>query len=202
MGRYLGPLSKAKVETLIGPFQTAPLSIILKPGKPGKFRLIQNLSHSSSFLTHPIASINSFIDSNIYPCTYGTFSTICLLIWRLPPSSQGATQDVTEAYRTIPLHPSQYPGLVVHTSKSSFAIDTSFCFGCLSAAGSYRGLADVGADIFCSEGITPLLKWVDVHLFFRILRQYLDKYNEQWRGWAQGIQDQGGLQTDGGQRWF
>jgi hypothetical protein len=32
-GRYLSPLSKAKVEALIGPFQIAPLSIIPKPGK-------------------------------------------------------------------------------------------------------------------------------------------------------------------------
>ncbi|OJA16495.1 hypothetical protein AZE42_13267, partial [Rhizopogon vesiculosus] len=179
VGRYIGPLSQAEVETLIGPFQTAPLSIIPKPGKPGKFRLVQNLSHSSASIIHPISSINSFIDSNLYPCTYGTFSTICLLIWRLPPGSQGATRDVAEAYRTIPLHPSQYPGLVVRTGEDHFAIDTSFCFGCSSAAGSYGGLADAGADILRSEGIGPLSKWVDDHLFLRILCEHLERFNEQ-----------------------
>ena len=202
MGRYLGPLSQTEVETLIGPFQTAPLSIIPKPGRPGKFRLVQNLSHSSSSIIHPIPSINSFIDSNLYPCTYGTFSTICLLIWRLPPGSQGATRDVAEAYRTIPLHPSQYPGLVIHTGEDHFAIDTSFCFGCSSAAGSYGGLADAGADILRSEGIGPLSKWVDDHLFFRILCKYREKYNGQRRIWAQSIRDEGGPRTDGGRKWY
>jgi UDP:flavonoid glycosyltransferase YjiC (YdhE family) len=36
-GRYIGPLSRAEVEELVGPFQTSPFSIIPKPGKPGKF---------------------------------------------------------------------------------------------------------------------------------------------------------------------
>jgi hypothetical protein len=201
-GRYLGPLSKAEVEALIGPFQTAPLSIIPKPGKQGRFRLIQNLSHSFLSVTYSIASINSSIDSNLYPCTYGTFTTICLLVWRLPPGSQGATRDVAEAYRTVPLHPSQYPGLVVRTSEDCFAIDTSFCFGCSSAAGSYGGLADAGADIIRSEGIGPLSKWVDDHLFFRILLEFLEGYNEQRKVWAKAIHDHGGLHIDGGRKWY
>ena len=201
-GRYLGPLSRTEVELLIGPFQTAPLSLIPKPGKPGKFRLIQNLSHSSTSLTSPIQSINASIDSNLYPCTYGTFSTICLLVWWLPPGSEGATRDVAEAYRTIPLHPSQYPGLVVRTGEDKFAIDTSFCFGCSSAAGSYGGVADAGADLLRSEGIGPLSKWVDDHLFFRILRVHLERYNEQRKTWACNIQTHGGLHLDGGRKWF
>jgi len=43
-GRYWGPFSRMELESIIGPFQTSPLSLIPKPGKPGKFRLIQNLS--------------------------------------------------------------------------------------------------------------------------------------------------------------
>ena len=31
-GRYLGPISRRDVESLIGPFQTSPFSIIPKPG--------------------------------------------------------------------------------------------------------------------------------------------------------------------------
>jgi hypothetical protein len=36
-GRYIGPFPLADIELLIGPFQSSPLSIIPKPGKPGKF---------------------------------------------------------------------------------------------------------------------------------------------------------------------
>ena len=35
--RYVGPVTQEEVELLIGPFQTSPLSIIPKPGRPGKF---------------------------------------------------------------------------------------------------------------------------------------------------------------------
>lgn len=148
-GCYIGPLSKTETETLIGPFQTAPLAMVPKPGKPGKFRLVQNLS----FPLHPsatsISSINSAIDFDLYPCTWGsTASTICLLIWSLPPGSQAAVRDMAEAYRTIPLHPSQWPGLVVRTGEDSFAIDCSFGFSFSVSAGTYCGIADAGADIF------------------------------------------------------
>jgi hypothetical protein len=39
-GRYWGPFSRTELEEIIGPFQTSPISLIPKPGKPGKFRLI------------------------------------------------------------------------------------------------------------------------------------------------------------------
>jgi hypothetical protein len=42
--RYIGPFTQDALETHIGPFQSSPLNIIPKPEKPGKFRLIQNLS--------------------------------------------------------------------------------------------------------------------------------------------------------------
>jgi hypothetical protein len=43
-GRYAGPFTRSEVEQRIGPFQTSPLSMVPKAGKPNKFRLIQNLS--------------------------------------------------------------------------------------------------------------------------------------------------------------
>ena len=112
MHRHLGPFTRTQLEATIGPFQTSPLSIIPKPNKPGKFRLIQDFSfpHSPS---PPIPSINAHIDSSLYPCTWGTFSTMALCIARLPPGSQAATRDEAEAYCTIPLYPSQWNGTVV-----------------------------------------------------------------------------------------
>ena len=110
-GRHIGPFTRAQIEALIGPFQSSPLSLTPKPGKES-FRLVQNLSYpaSPSSGTH---SINSTIDSDLFPCTWGTFATISLLIVRLPPGSQAAIRDVAEAHRTIPVVPSQWPGLVI-----------------------------------------------------------------------------------------
>lgn len=99
--RYLGPFSQTEVESLIGPFHTSPLSIIPKPHKPNSFRIIQNFS----FPYNPVgdvSSMNAGINSDLYPCTWGTFTVVSLLFSQLPPGSQAAVRDVAEAYRSIP----------------------------------------------------------------------------------------------------
>jgi hypothetical protein len=134
-GRYLGPFSRQEVEEAIGPFQSSPIHLVEKPGKPGHFRLVQNLSHPREGFTI-IASINSSICSDLFPCTWGTFNIICLLIIHLPPGSQGACRDVAKAYRTIALAPDQWPGTIVRLSEcDEFTIDTSNLFGLTSGAG-------------------------------------------------------------------
>ena len=104
LGRYIGPFTCESLEQYLGPFQSSPLSLVPKPHS-SNFRLIQNLSYlHRSFL---VSSINSHISSADYPCTFGTFLTVCLVINSLPPHSQAATRDVADAYRTIPVHHSQ-----------------------------------------------------------------------------------------------
>lgn len=108
----------------------------------------------------------------------GTFSTVFLLIARLPPGSQASVRDVTEAYRTIPATSSQWPGLVIRLqAENQFAVNVCNNFGLTSAGGVYSMVADAGADIFWSSGIGPLAKWVDDHVFFRVPRMQLPGYN-------------------------
>lgn len=118
LGRWIGPLSQEDLEDLLGPFQTSPITMIPKSGKPGRFRLLENLSYPYHPIhnrnTHTmISSINSHIDSSLYPCLWGTYTNTCTLIWPLPPDSQGAVRDIAEAYRLVPLHPKQWPGAVI-----------------------------------------------------------------------------------------
>jgi hypothetical protein len=76
-GRYIGPFPFSTIEALLGPFQSSPLSLIPKSGKPGKFRLVQNFSFliktSVRFLS---ASVNSTITSNLFPCTWKVFHNL------------------------------------------------------------------------------------------------------------------------------
>lgn len=200
--RYLGPASKAQLEQLIGPFQTSPLSIIPKPNKPGKFRLIQNFSHPH-FPIRSISSINYHIISDLYPCTWGTFNTIALIIDQLPPGSEGATRDVKEAYRTIPFHPSQWPGMVVKLyGEDAYAVDTQNAFGLASGGGIYGKVADAGADIMRAQGLGPITKWVDDHLFLRIPLAHLANFNQVRSKQAQTIKDNGGQRHSKGRLWF
>ena len=200
--RYIGPLSRQLVESFIGPFQSSPFSIIPKPGKPGRFRLIQNYSYPHNITSlHPNPSINSFLNSDDFPTSWGTFTIISLLIHQLPPHSQIATRDVAEAYRTIPLHHSQWPGTVVRTGEDSFHIDTVASFGFSPSSGVYGNVADAGADLFRYQGIGPLAKWVDDHVFFRIRIEFLESYNQQRHARHMELSRRGQIQ-EGGRLWY
>ena len=114
-----------------------------------------------------------------FTASYSTFPIVSWLVALLPPGLQGAVRDVAEAYHTIPVHPSQWHGLVVHLSDSLFSIDTALAFGFTPSAGIYSDVASTGAEIMCFIGIGPILCWVDDHLFIHIPRAHLPSYNEQ-----------------------
>ena len=44
-GRSIGPFLRADLESILGPFQSSPLSLVPKPGKPGKFCAVHDFSH-------------------------------------------------------------------------------------------------------------------------------------------------------------
>lgn len=201
-GRYIGPFSQEELEMEIGPFQSSPLSLVPKAGKPGKYRLIQNLSYPHTNL--PIPSINSQLNSDDFPCTWGTFRSICTLIRGLPRGAQAATRDISEAYRIIPLHESQWAGVVVRISNQPalFALNTSNCFGGATAGGLFGLFGDALADILRARGIGPILKWVDDFLFIRIPRDDIAAYNKSRESNRQIVLNNGGKQQSGGRLWF
>ena len=201
-GRYIGPFTRSQLEAILGPFQTSPLSLVPKTSKPGKFRAVHNFSHPHNPLPNA-TSINSHIDGDRFPCTWGTFTTVALLFSRLPPGSQASVRDVSEAYRTIPVAPTQWPGLVIRLqAEDQFAVNVCNNFGLTSAGGVYGMVADAGADLFRACGVGPLAKWVDDHIFFRVLREHLPAYNLERAQWCQEIQAQGGRRQEGSRLWY
>ena len=201
-GCYIGPCSHNEVEALIRPFQSSPLSLVPKPGKPGQFHAVHNFSypHIPSIC---ISSINYTIDSNMYPCTWSTFSTMCYTIYNLPPGLQASIHNVAEAYRTIPITHSQWLGLVIKLQEDdSFAINTCNNFGLSSAGGIYGELGDARVDIFCARGIGPLSKWVNDHIFFCIWCEFLSSYNDQPAEWCKVIAKNSGQIQSGSWYWY
>ncbi|PPQ86833.1 hypothetical protein CVT24_000128, partial [Panaeolus cyanescens] len=112
-----------------------------------------------------------------------------------------AVRDVAEAYRTVPLHPSQWPAAVVRVSDDLFVVDTCAAFGAAPSGGVFGSVADAGCDIFRAEGMGPLSKWVDDHVFFRVLRSELDSANTTRQGWHNHIREKG-VHHHGSRRWF
>lgn len=201
-GRYIGPFSREDLESKIGPFQSSPLSLVPKSNKPGKFRLIQNLSFPHN--NRPTPSINASLKSDDFPCTWGTFQTIATLIQGLPPGSQVAVRDISEAYRIIPLHESQWPGVVIRVSNEPalFALNTCNSFGCTTAGGLFGLFGDALADLLRAKGIGPILKWVDDFIFFRIPSKSMLVYNQQRAENQRIVAENGGTRQSGGRLWF
>ena len=201
-GQYIRPISGKDVKILIGPFQFSPFSIIPKLGWVGKYCNIQNYSFPTTpFINYLNPSINSWVDLDSFPTTWGTFSVVSLLIHWLPPGSQLATRDVKEAYCTIPLHYSQWPSTVVHLDNDTFTIDTALCFGSGPSAGMYGIIRDMATDILHSQGIGLISSWVDDHSFIRIWCNFLPEYNHKHRAWNSDIMLRG-RQQEGGRIWF
>lgn len=199
-GRYIGPVTRETLEQVIGPFQTSPLSIIPK-STPGKFRPIQNGSFPiSPSIEFPNLSINAQLDADTFPTTWGTFMNTALLIHHLPPGAQAATRDVKEAYRTIPIHVSQWPASVVRVGDVFF-IDTAVSFGEAPASGIYGMVRNGAIDIMRSRGIGPISAWVDDHLFIRLLRQHVAAYNAWRQSCAERILIRG-MMSKGGRSWY
>ena len=201
-GRLIGPFTESTLRSLIGPFQSSPLSIIPKPANPSKFRIVQNFSfpHATS-KQFPNPSVNSSINVEKFPTMWGKFSIVYELIASLPPGSEAATRDVAEAYHTVPLHYSQWPAAVVRISDTHFCVDTCAAFGAAPSAGAYGHIADGGAEIFRAHGISPLDKWVDDHIFFRIRCKFLGEYNQMRSGWHEDIKSFQ-MQRSGSRLWF
>lgn len=117
--------------------------------------------------------------------------------------SEAAIRDVSEAYRTIPLRPDQWPGMVVRLADAdSFAVDPCCCFGLASSAGVHGIIGDASADLIRAQGIGPIAKWVDDNFLVRIKRQFVEEYNCQRARWRSTIIDNGGQLHDGGRLWF
>jgi hypothetical protein len=93
--RYTGPFTQAQLQHLIGHFQTLPLGTIPKAGM-GQLRMIQDFSYPHNNPHHN--SVNSKIDTLSFPCEWGTFSEMVLLVMDAPPGAQVATLDVDAAF--------------------------------------------------------------------------------------------------------
>ena len=79
--------------------QISPVGLIPKRSKPGKWRLIVDLSAPSG------ASVNDGIDKECSSLCYPTVKDLASVISRLGRGAYLVKADVKEAYRMVPVHP-------------------------------------------------------------------------------------------------
>ncbi len=74
-----GPLTRAKVEAILGPFQCSLLSVNVQeqaPGEEPKLRVVRNLSKGSK----DVPSTNNYIDTEKFPTHFGSAAQVADIV--------------------------------------------------------------------------------------------------------------------------
>jgi hypothetical protein len=164
LGRYSGPFSRTKLESLIGPFRTSPLGTVPKSIDSPDRRIVQDLSFPRDDPSHP--SVNDQINIEHFRCDWGTFNQVREIVIDAPDLSEAATLDVDAAFRCCPITPSQQSSFIIHWDDSYY-IDHNAPFGATSAGGVFGRVADAKSAILASKNLGPSKNWVDDFVFFR-----------------------------------
>jgi hypothetical protein len=186
LGRISQGYEPQILESIIGPYCTAPLGVT---DSVGKLRVIVDHSYPDGnspvdisilplsldgkhILNASTTSINSVTDLAEFTCNWGSFSECWLLVADAPEGTQAAVFDVESAFRNLPLHPSIHCFLAVRLCDK-IHLDHCLNFGHSPSPGVWGLVADAMAWILKHKGVEALLKWVDDFVFFRYPKRIL-----------------------------
>jgi hypothetical protein len=164
LGRYSGPFSRYKLESLIGPFRSSPLGTVPKTSGSIERRVVQDLSFPRN--DPSFAAINDQINIDDFRCDWGTFTEVRNIVVNAPDYAEAATLDVDSAFRCCPITPSQQRNFIIQWDDL-FYIDHNAPFGATSAGGVFGRIADAKTAILTSKHLGPSRNWVDDFVFFR-----------------------------------
>ena len=132
----------------------SPVGAIPKKNKPGKYRLIMDLSSPKNF------SVNDGIDPLLSSLSYASIDHLSSLILSLGRGAMLVKADIKEAYRMIPIHP-QDQWLLGIQWEDHIYIDRMLPFGLRSAPKIFSAVADALQWILSTKGITHSLHYLD-----------------------------------------
>ena len=138
--------------------QISPLGVIPKKNKPGKWRLIVDLSSPSGF------SVNDGISKELSSLHYTSVDHLATLVASVGRGALLVKADIKEAYRSIPVHPHDQQLLGVRWQDHCY-VDRMLPFGLRSAPKIFSAVADGLQWIMIQKGITHLLHYLDDYIF-------------------------------------
>ena len=151
LGRIMGPFSPGDLQPEV---HISRFGIIPKKHQKGKWRMIVDLSHPQG------RSINDGISSELCSLSYTKLDEIVESIWKLGPGTQLAKIDIKNAYRIIPVHPSDRHLLAMEW-KGLIYVDTVLPFGLRSAPKIFNSVADALEFILKRCGVKEVKHYLD-----------------------------------------
>ena len=132
----------------------SPIGVIPKKNKPGKWRLIVDLSSPEG------ASVNDGIDKDSCSLSYTSVDTITSIVVKRGQGAELAKMDVREAYRMVPVHPDDRCLLGMRWEGDVF-IDKTLPFGLRSAPLIFTAVADALQYMMVRNGASFIDHYVD-----------------------------------------
>lgn len=152
-GRVAGPFLAPPIQNL----QCSPVALIPKKA-PGEFRLIHNLSAPKG------KSINDGIPRESATVKYQTLDQAFEVITQLGRGALLAKADIEDAFRLIPIHPSDY-GLLGFMFQGRYFIDKCLPFGCASSCRLFEAFSSAIHWIMKSRYNANIVHIIDDFLF-------------------------------------
>ena len=135
----------------------SPVGVIPKKHKPGKYRLIMDLSSTNN------CSVNDGIDPVLSSLSYVSIDHLSSLILSLGREALLVKADIKEAYRMVPIHPQDQRLLGVQWRGEIF-IDRMLPFGLCSAPKIFSAVTNALQWILPTKGITHSLHYLNDYI--------------------------------------
>ena len=132
----------------------SPFGVIPKKAKPGKWRLIVDLSSPMN------ASVNDGIDKDMCSISYITIDQVVDVIVQLGHGALMAKVGIKQAYRIVPVHPDDRHLLSVQW-EGQVLLDKVLPFGLRSAPLIFTAVADALQWIMENKGVHPVFYYLD-----------------------------------------
>ena len=132
----------------------SPIGIIPKKNKPGKWRLIVDLSSPDG------ASVNDGISSEWSSISYPSVDHLSKLVLSEGRGSYLVKADIKEAYRMVPIHPDDLPLLGISWDNTLY-LDRVLPFGLRSAPKIFSAIADAIQWMLVQQGVSRCLHYLD-----------------------------------------
>ena len=136
------------------PIQLSSFGVIPKKNKPNKWRLIVDLSSPKS------RSVNDAVSKELCSIAYVSLNDAVAWIQSLSRGFLLAKLDLREAYRAVPVHPSDQRLLWVQW-RGTYFIDRVLPFGLRSAPKIFSALTDAIMWVMHEKGVQHALHYLD-----------------------------------------
>ena len=149
----LAPPPPPPAQTHINPFGVIP-----KKHKPGKWRLIVDLSAPEGH------SVNDFVDKELCLLSYISVDDVARVVLQLGQGTLMAKADIKEAFRTIPVHPADR-WLLGMQWEGQVLVDKVLPFGLRSAPLIFTAVADAMEWVIRQRRVQFIFHYVDDFIF-------------------------------------